>query len=328
MLRYLGGMRAALPHLPLLTILALGLPIAIATAAVRPSNAAASSPEEAAVSRAWDRALRRGARDAGRMPLRVDHSTWEDPWVCRGENYVVRTTRGRGYGLRMARSLDGMLQSFQSVLDTEYVPADPFLVLVHPSADAYNQYGDDHSDTRSSILGGFYDDRNPGRAIATYDYPTSDALVGMWLTHAATQQYLARAFPGTTHNVALSQGLGAYFQTFWNYDYWVGRFEALRDADRLIPLAEVLTTPLDGYTDRPDDRMTELAMLFTYLRRVREDTRSTFDASGVLTEAGPFDDYLRKAARGEDVDRHPVGRLMAGELDEIQQELVEFRGWR
>lgn len=301
----------------------------VATLLLGASSGVAPTPETDAIDRAYEAALGRARRGAISGELRLPPATWEEPRVGRSANYEVRTTQGRGYAVGRAKDLEAMLSLYQDVLGTDFVPTTRFSVLIHPTPELYSTYGAANSDQRSSIFGGYYDQGNPSQAIATV-YDPNLGLERMYLTQAACQQFMARAFPRSTPPPFLTQGLSAYFQSSWNYSYFVDRFEALRDGaegNGLFPLEELLNAPLAAYTERPRDRFFQLAMVYVYLRMVRQDTRSEFE-DGRITTAGPFDEYLRLIARGMPVEDHAVHELLTEGVDVLDEEMRAFENWR
>ena len=305
--------------LPALAALTLG-PLAALTGGGWAPATDARAAERDAIGRAYDAALLRARRSATSGEMRMPPATWDQPRIGRSEHYEIRTTQGRGYATARAKDLEDMLAIFQDALGTDFVPRTRFIALIHPTIELYGGFGDAHSDERSSIFGGFFDPNNPEQAVATV-YDSNLALERMYLTHAATQQFLARAFPGAEPTAAVTQGLAAYFQSFWAYDYFVDRFEALRDETEgraLIPLPDLLDASRADYTDRTQDRFFQLAMLFTYLRVMKPETRTEFEG-GKVKSIGPFDDYIRRAVRGESLVDHPL-RPFLTEVTQIRHQ--------
>ncbi|MEM9381814.1 MAG: hypothetical protein AAGB93_17800, partial [Planctomycetota bacterium] len=212
---------------------------------------------------------------------------------------------------------------------TDFVPASRFLVLVPPTPQLYSRFGDDNSDERSSIYGGFYDPGNPEQAAAALQNDNL-ALQQMYLTHAATAQFVAQAYPEAEPPAALLHSLSAYLQSYWDYGYFVDRFEALRDGtegEGLVPLEQLLAEPVGAYLPWAGNRFYQLAMLFWYLRNVREDTKSTVTEDGVEV-VGPFEEYVRLRLTGGDFEDHPVHELLTEGADVVDEEMRAFRGWR
>lgn len=302
----------------------------LAAAGLLPSEPAPGiqmdAPERESMDRAFAHALSLARSKADGLDFSVDHSSWEDPWVVQSDHYELRTTASRAYGVRMVNTLEGMLPIYQELFDTDKLPQRRVPVLIHPTQEAYSQYGDDHSDERSSIWGGYFDPNNPGGAIATV-FDKSDSLQRMYLVRSSCQEFIHSAFGSQNLPVSLTQGLGAYAETFWVWDFLLSRFEQLRDAGQLIPLGELLTANRDAYVDRVELFNVQLAVTITYLRMFREDTRSELNGLK-LVEAGSFDEYVRKAVRGEKLQGDPVHALLTEETDALDAEIRAFRGWR
>ena len=71
--------------------------------------------------------------------------------------------------------------------------------------------------------------------------------------------------------------------------------EQIRDAGDLIPLSRLFQQELRDYANRPHAHMMELGMLFYYLLRFREDTRTTQPDEEV--QRAPFRGRPRMAMR-------------------------------
>ncbi|MEM1449483.1 MAG: hypothetical protein AAGI22_10225 [Planctomycetota bacterium] len=293
------------------------------------SATAGSSIESAAVSRAYGAALGRARTTAiAGSDLRLPPPSWDEPRIGRSEHYEIRTIRGRGWAAARAQELETTLTRLHQTLGSDFVPPQRFVVLVHPTQELYNRFGDAHSDQRSSIYGGFYDPSNPERAAAVLQNDNL-ALQKMYLTHAATVQFLGRAYPNAEPPTALVHSLSAFLQSYVDYNYFVDRFEALRDGREgqgLVPLEQLLTEPIDAYLPWAGDRFYQLAMLFWYLRNVREDTKSTTTDEG--PQVGPFEEYVRLRLSGGEFEDHPVHELLTEGADVVDEEMRAFRGWR
>ncbi|MEM6674469.1 MAG: hypothetical protein AAF726_16605 [Planctomycetota bacterium] len=282
-----------------------------------------------AVDGAYESAFARAASRLEGSGLRAPVVSWDEPRVVSSRNYELRTTESRGHALRRARDLEDMLVRYQFLLGTDFEPRIPLVMLLHPNGTSYGEFASQYSDARSSVFGGFYDPSNPEGAAAAI-HSDNVALERMHLTHAAVQQYVARAFPNVELEPALTQGLGAYFQSFWDYRYFVDRYLALRDGSGesgLIPLRSLLNDPIDAYPERGADRLFQLAMLFVYLRHFKEETKSNVFPDGSADVIGPFENYLRRRLRGEDVANDPIQRLFSTELDLLEAEMLDFDSW-
>ncbi|MEM8713721.1 MAG: hypothetical protein AAGG01_22495 [Planctomycetota bacterium] len=291
-----------------------------------PALQAAGSSAEATLERAWERGFAKARANSTDIGPKVDHSTFENPWIVRTKNYEVRMAGSRSRAAGLAEAAESMLKLYEGLAGQARKGRDPLRIDVMPTNDLYRQYGDDHSDTRSSIFGGFFDPNNPGGAAAI-EADRNAVLTRMYVTHATAQQFLYEVSGGRDLQAALTQGFGAYMQSFWDYSYFVNQFEANRDAGRLLDLGELLSTPIDGFGDRAMIRLNQLAMTFVYLRVIKPETRSTMNGN-TLVEAGPFDEYVRKAIKGESLAGDLVFKLLSEDTAALQKEILEFRGWR
>ncbi|MEM9383074.1 MAG: hypothetical protein AAGB93_24200, partial [Planctomycetota bacterium] len=82
------------------------------------ATAVGTDIESAAVSRAYDAALRR-ARTTGIAGVRrLPPPSWDEPRIGRSRNYEVRTVRGRGWAAARAGDLETTLTRLHSTLGT------------------------------------------------------------------------------------------------------------------------------------------------------------------------------------------------------------------
>lgn len=291
------------------------------------STQAGAGGADAVLDRAWERGLATARSRSEEIGPQVDHSTVENPWVIRTKNYEVRMPGRRTRGVRLAETAELMLKQYEALTGVTRSGRSLLRVDVMPTNDLYRQYGDDHSDTRSSIFGGFFDARNPGSAAAM-QLEQEESWDPLYVIHATAQQFLFEASGGRELQAAFTQGFGAYMQASWSYDYFVNQFESYRDSGRLFNLGELLSTPIDGFGERAGIRLNQLAMTFVYLRYKKASTMSAFDENGQFVKSGPFDEYVRKAIRGDDLSDDPVFMLLSQDADALQKEILDFRGWR
>jgi hypothetical protein len=274
--------------------------------------------------RAVDGTLRRVQTQLeGSLQLWADHSSWEDAWEVKGVNYEVRTVASWAFGRDLALSLEPMLAHFQSFTGSDYLPDEPFEVMVFPDIGAYNTFGGGFAE-HSSVYGSFYPSGHPDQPVATY-YSPNPTRMRMWATHSAVHQFVDRAFNGRPISVSMSEGLACYFTLFWDYSYGVRELKRLKDEGQLIPLRQLLSEPLAAYLADPHPRLIELGMLFTYLLAVREDTRTVVEGEQVVQS--PFNDYVRGALRGQNITGHPAHALLGENLDELERDFFAYEGW-
>ena len=253
--------------------------------------------------------------EKGRV-LHSEHSTWEDPWIVETHHYVVTNTRNYATGLAIADGLEKMLPSFQHVLGTTYVPADPFPIYLFPDLAMYNQFGNDHSDERSSIAGSFYAASHPARPVASMP-GVNLAQTKMWITHAAAQQFIDHAFPAAPPTW-INEGLGAYFSLYWDNTYGPRELERLVEKNRYIPLQDLVAARVGQYAPNAHDRFMELGMLFTYLLHYRPDTRMA--PAGEPESPESFASFLRATLRGEDVEEHPFWDYLVRHIKDLERD--------
>src|SRR5262245_2163013 len=164
-----------------------------------------SSPEAL-----FDRAVKRAVESAQadmvkKISLGQDHSSWNDPWLVKGAHYAVRTTHSRFVGLEIAQDLEAMLPHFRGLLQTNFTPEQPFVVNIFPSIAEYNEYGGRFGE-HTSFYGSFYSAEDPERPVVTY-WINNRSLLRMWVTHSASHQFVAHAFPGQAVPAWVEEGL-------------------------------------------------------------------------------------------------------------------------
>jgi hypothetical protein len=274
----------------------------------------------------FDRAVKRAVESAQaemvkKLTLGEDHSTWNDPWIVKSPHYIVRNTHSRMLGADVAQDLEAMLVHFRTLLQTDYEPDQPLVVNIYPTITDYNNYGNNFGD-HTSIYGACYVGEDPQRPVVTY-WVNNRSLLRMWITHAASHQFVAHAFPGHPLPLWIEEGLAAYFSLFWDYDFGVNQLQRLHKERRLVPLGTLLRSPIQAYKNNADERFIELAMLFTYLLQFREDTRTVLRDDGSEL-AAPFADFLRAVVRGQNPGDNAVQQLFTRELGDLEQEFFAF----
>ena len=256
---------------------------------------------------ALDRALQRAAAEiARRTELYEDHSTWENAWVVESDHYIVRTTASWFLAKDVASGLDAMYGHFCETLGLEKGPAGRMRIDLLPDLAAYNKLGQNY-DQHSSFYGSFYADKESGSPVAVA--PERDpTLLRMHATHGALHQFLAAAFPGRTPPTWVVEGLASYFSIYWNYGWGLSQFEQVHTEGNLVPLGRLFREDVAAYVQRPHGHMMELGMLFYYLLRFREETRTTLPEEE--EQRAPFRDWLLATLRGRDVSQLPVNALL------------------
>jgi hypothetical protein len=275
--------------------MALGLAAALsAVAAPRATAQTPAAQRLPSYTAALDGALARAHADlASNADIWTDHSTWANPWSAKTKHYEVRTTQTYAVTRSLAQGLEAMLKNFQTTLGIDFVPPERMKVFLFPDILAYNAVGDTHAE-HSSFYGSFYANLHPEQPVAAAPHPNPLSL-RMQITHSALHQDLALAFPGT-HPVWIEEGLAAYFSTYWDYDWTLSEFERVKEGRTWVSLDNLLGDPLTQYATRTHERLTELGMLFYYLLRYSEDTRTT--QPDEAEPRAPFRDYLLGRLRG------------------------------
>ncbi len=293
--------------------------IALALSAL--ATSAPGDAEKELYERAKAKALERAQAELlESLDLWVDHSRWEDPWVVESAHYSVRGTKSHAMVAKAAQDLEYLFGEFQRVLGTEYAPAQRFQVWIFPTLADYNQFGNDaNADEHSSMYAAFYAAQAPGSPVVACfnDHPT---LLGMYITHGATHQFLESAF-GTRMPVWIAEGLASYFALYWDWSYGAQQLEGLIGGSGFVPLAQLTRATLPEYLAGAHDRFIELGMLFHYLLNLREDTK--IGAGGDPT-TGPFLEYVRAILRGRSVAQLDVAPLLAEDLDILEADFKAF----
>jgi hypothetical protein len=279
------------------------------------------SDTDTAYDRVLERALVRAEADLIRSTdLWVDHSSWENAWEVSSAHYTVRTTESRYLAKDVGEGLEIMLGHFQNILGTDFVPNQPFLVLIFPTLSEYNVFGNSVGAEHSSALGNFYADQDPNLAIATYfvQYPT---LLRMWITHSATHQFVARAFRPSL-STGISEGLASYFSLYWDRRHAADEHNRLKDSPAYVPLERLLQGSVQQILANPNDGLMELGLFFNYLLHYREDTRMAEE--GAEEPENSFVTYLRLAVRGQDTSDTGFERLLRRNFEAMEEDFRAF----
>jgi hypothetical protein len=268
-----------------ISLLLLLLAAAVAPAQQRPSLF------QQAMQRAVAAAQQRALRD---VDVYVDHSKWENAWEVKTDHVVVRTNRSYGDGMKLAMGQEQMLQHMARTLGIDSLPSQPMHVYVLPDTAAYNAFGGQHGAEHSSFYGSFYANQPPEQAVAVA-WVDNATLLNMQITHSAVHWYLEQVWTGA-RPVWVEEGLASYFAAFWDYNWVLSEFERLKKEEALLPLRKLLRDGLPAYTQETHARFTQLAMLFYYLLRYREDTRTT--QADETPQQAPFRDWLSALRSG------------------------------
>ena len=263
------------------------------------------------IASALDRALQQTTAKVRATDPYEDHSAWENAWSVDSEHYTVRTTDSYWLGQDLAAGLEVMRGHFQQVLGLDSVPGERVPIWVFPDSGAYNTLGGTKYAQHSTFYGSFFADQDPGRPVATVFVGDNPSLLRMQITHSAVHRFLSDAFPGRTPPVWIDEGLAAYFALmYWEPDWCRSKFAELRDAGRLPALEKLLDDNITSYGDSTAAgvRFIEFAVLFDYLLRVREDTRTT--APTEAEQRAPFRDYLVATLRGQSTSKLPAHAVL------------------
>jgi hypothetical protein len=269
---------------------------------------------------ALDRAVARARADVQKTTdLWEDHSTWDKAWVAQSAHFEVKTVQSWAVASSIAHGLDRMLEYFQAALAIDFAPAQKIKVFLYPDAVQYNAVGQNHAE-HSSFYGSFYANQAPEVhvAAAPHPYPT---MLRMQITHSVAHMYLDLAFPGTQKETWVEEGLAAYFALHWDYAWGLEELERLEKGYTWVPMYRLLRDPITAYGTSTHERMIELGMLFYYLLRYREDTRTTLPDEE--QQRAPFRDYVLALLRGENARRFPVHDLLM-ESETLEQ---DFRAY-
>ena len=254
--------------------------------------------------------------------LYEDHREWDRAWESESAHYRVKTTHSMLLATQLCEDLEAMLGHFQTVLGTDYAPPERFTIYVYPNIDAYNEFGDQFGEDHSSYFGAFHSTSHPQRPVACM-YLSNFQFLRMYVTHAATHQFVRAAFPATPP-LWLDEAMASYFALYWNFDHGVEQVSGLQSSGTLFPLAELTRAAVDQYGTRTNDRFSQLGMLFSYLLWYREDTCSQRLESGEVV-AGPFQTYVRDVLNGTPAAELDFHRwLLFDHRDEIDEAFRSF----
>ena len=260
--------------------------LALALAAlVRPLPAPKASSLDEHFGRIMQSALdRSGDSLLKRNDFYREHATWEQAFVVSSEHYRLKTVGSRSAANKLVAGLEFMLGEFQSLLASDFVPAQRFEIDVLPLAE-YNVRGDDAAE-HSSFYGSFLG--SAGRVAISYN-PNSE-YIGILATHSACHQFTQQAF-GRSMPFWISEGLAAYFATFWNPEWSQSELERVKNSQAWIGMRSLLSGRASDYMSSGDTRLIELGMLFKYLLQFNETTGEDADS--------PFVNFLRASVRGQ-----------------------------
>lgn len=305
-----------------LTMLALplaGLPGTGAPPAEGPVEAVARQGLAAAMDELQSRAL----LSVERAPVRELF----DAYVGTSQHYEVHSTKSRRLAFQFADELDTLVPRLQEILQTTYAPDAPMRVVIHPTDESYNRFGEGF-DERSSVTGAFHASEGGTDLVAATDGVGNANLLRMYLAYGAAHQYRARAYPGLRLPIILDEGIAAYLALQLNpvlTSFIWGEFSALRDDDNLqrrwIPLRKLATNDLSDVIalERQNDPLFQLAYLVVFLRYYSQPTQEQSIAS--------FDGYMKQLIAGRGFSEHPIHKLLTEDIDELDLTLRRFNGW-
>ncbi|MHC5063717.1 MAG: hypothetical protein ACYTG5_07070 [Planctomycetota bacterium] len=253
--------------------------------------------------------------------LKVDHSTWANPWRVKTEQIEIVTTESYGAGLATAKGQETMLQAMADLLNPEFTPTEPFVVFVAPNLGQYNNLNG-NADARSSIYGSYYNTGIQERPVVTYQQQ-NPTLQQMYITHGLSNAFVRRAFNSPNLPAWIDEGLGSYFALWWSRTWGPSELKRITEQGQYIPLSRLLSDPITSYT--PADthqRFIELGMLFTYLLHHREDTRSEWADEEWIP--GGFARYLRRQLSGEGESDPVTEQLLSTDLSSLEADFRAF----
>ncbi len=253
-----------------------------------------------------------------------DHSTFDKAWEVRTAHYLVKTTHSRSLAQEVADGLETMLGHFQTLLDTEWIPSEPFRVFIFVTIPDYNAFGEQFGAEHSSFYGSFYSDQHPEQPVAVV-FRGNMLELQMEVTHSAFHQYLERAKPSARQlPLAFSEGLAAYFSLYWAPAYCREQHQHLAEGNRFIPIRRLAAAYLEQFNNNTHELMMELGCLFTYLRWHREGTRIERDAQGKITSE-PFSDVVRVLVDGGDASGLETFKLLNERAAALETDFRAFR---
>lgn len=269
--------------------------------------------------RTVERSLERAQAElVASIDLFVEHPRWEDPWVVTSEHFEVRTTESYALAAEMARQLEFIHGEWVKLLGPGSPPPGKNRIWIFPNIAAYNQFGQQAAE-HSSMYGSFYADQQAEQPVATY-YNPNHTWLGMWITHAATHQFLAKSF-GAEPELWIAEGLASYFALYWDWSYGARELKRLASGREFVPLERLLSEPIQAYVTNANDRFIELGMLFRYFLDHCEGTKN---GAGGQADAGPFRDFLRAALRGQDISRTEFAQTLDEGSDLLESDFKNF----
>lgn len=261
------------------------------------------------------------ARLMDQKDLFQDHSTWDKAWVVESKYYSVRTTHSRFLGLDIANGLDMMLEHFQALLGTDFVPAERVSVMILPTIPEYNAIGQNNNEPAHSSFYGSYFSTSTNAIVVLYD--PNHIELKFRVTHSAFHNYVQAAI-GRTPPQWLDEALASYFAFYWSYPYCVSEHLRLVEGRRFIPLRTLLNSNDQQFGGNAHDTMSEMATLVNYLRWRRPGTRAELDENGDIV-SDPFGKYVQAVVRGRSTANMEIHELFTTRLGELE---ADFRGYR
>jgi hypothetical protein len=270
--------------------------------------------------RAVTRALARAQVDVGAaLDLDVDHSRWEDPWVLTTAHFEVRTTKSYAQALTLGDGLEFVHEEMVKLLGEPRASAGRMRVWVFPTMGDYNTFGNASGGDHSSMLGSFYAVDHAERPVATYQNG-NPTLLSMWVAHSAVHQILAQEY-GPQRLTWVDEGLASYFALHWNWSYGASELERIEKTRGYVPLERLMQEPLPAYAAGPHERFIQLGMLFHFLLNSCEATKN--GATGDPA-TGPFQEFLRAAVRGEDVEGSEFLQTLEEAIELLEEDFKAF----
>ena len=252
-------------------------------------TASGSTPDRSAVDAHFRRLMGTALeRSESQLLKRTDfyrsNDTWEQAFEVSSEHYRLRTVGSRAAANKLIGGLEFMFAEFQSLLASDFEPAQRFQIDVMPLAE-YNTRGGNAAE-HSSFYGSFLEAN--GSVAVSYN-PNSD-LLGMLATHSALHQFTQAAF-NRNPPLWIAEGLAAYFATFWHPEWSKSELQRVSSGRAWIGMRELITASASDYVADSHTRLIELGMLFKYLLQFNPDTAADSDA--------PFVNFLRSSVRGQ-----------------------------
>lgn len=266
---------------------------------------------------AIERAQRR--LEAG-VELDLTPRTVQNPWRVKSNHYAVTGVQSFRQTQALARALDQMLPAYQALLDTNFLPGEPFSVRIHPNLVAYNEAGNEGGDGRSSAYSSFLSTAGSQAGWVETLAGVNDTQLFLWATHSAFQQYAEAAFRRRPETW-IEQGLSAYFSLFWDWNYGAAQLRERIESNDYIPLPEILGAEIQDYAADSQGRMIQLGMLVSYLLHEVEATRT--DEGGIQSDTS-FRGFLRDVYRGQADRDHPFQLWLRDNAAELERDFRAF----